>query len=103
MNEIKIDMNSPGFQEDFFDLEKTEQLALIRTLKKIRQLSWQQLYVDTGLKWERIFSKKSRPHDKSHEQVYSFRFSQKYRATALREDDFIRLLTLHVDHDSAYQ
>lgn len=38
----------------------------------------------------------------SGERIYSFRFSKKYRALALRKNDFLCLLTLHVDHDSAY-
>ncbi|OGT41405.1 MAG: hypothetical protein A3F42_01935 [Gammaproteobacteria bacterium RIFCSPHIGHO2_12_FULL_37_34] len=95
---IKIDLNNPEFQKDFFDLEKNEQMAFIKTLKKIRELTWQQLYTDNGIKWEAILSKKTR----SGERLYTFRFSQKYRAVALREGDFFRLLTLHVDHDSAY-
>ena len=37
MTEIKIDMNNPEFQRDLFSLEKNEQLALIKTLKKIFQ------------------------------------------------------------------
>jgi len=92
-------MNSPEFQSDFFNLEKNEQIALVKTLKKIRQLDWAQLYVDSGLKWEAILSKQS----KEGHRIYSFRFSQKYRATALRQGDFMRLLTLHVDHDSTYK
>lgn len=95
---IKIDMNNPEFQQDFFGLQKQEQIALINTLKKIRKLDWSQLYADNGLNWEAILSKQST----TGERIYSFRFSQKYRATALRQDDFLRLLTLHVDHDSAY-
>lgn len=98
MAEIKIDMNNPEFQRDFFQLEKNEQLALIKTLKKIRQLNWKSLYSDNGLKWEAIASKQA----PNGERIYSFRFSQKYRATALRQENFLRLLTLHVDHDSAY-
>jgi hypothetical protein len=98
MTEIKIDMNNPEFQQDFFGLEKNEQPALIKALKKIRKLSWSALYQDQGLKWEAISSKKTN----SGERIYSFRFSQKYRGTALREGEFLRLLALHVDHDSAY-
>ena len=98
MSGIKIDMNGPEFQHDFFNLEKSEQVALIKTLKKIRQLTWPQLYADKGLNWEAILSKQA----KSGARIYSFRFSQKYRALALREENFLRLLTLHVDHDSAY-
>ena len=54
MSEIKIDMNNPEFQHDFFELEKTEQAALIKTLRKIRQLKWPELYIDNGLNWETI-------------------------------------------------
>lgn len=99
MIKIKIDMNNPEFQHNFFELEKIEQVALIKTLKKIRQLSWPQLYSDNGLKWETILSKQT----STGERIYSFRFSKRYRATALRQADFLRLLTLHIDHDSAYK
>lgn len=91
-------MNNPDFQHDLFSLEKIEQHALIKTLRKIAQMHWEQLYADHGLNWEEILSKRSRSGDK----IFSFRFSQKYRATALRQNDFLRLLTLHTDHDSAY-
>lgn len=96
---VKIDMNNPEFQRDLFELSKPEQVALIKTLKKIKQMNWSQIHMDNGLKWETILSKQS----KNGERIYSFRFSQKYRATALREGDFLRMLTLHVDHDSAYK
>ena len=99
MATIKIDLNNPEFQSDLFGLEKNEQLALIKTLKKIHKLTWSELYSDHGLKWEAVLSKKT----KTGERIYTFRFSQKYRAVALRQDDFLRLLTLHVDHDSAYR
>ena len=84
--EIKIDLNNPEFQRGLFNLEKSEQVALIKTLKKIRQLNWTQLYSDKGLNWEAILSKKT----VTGERIYSFRFSQKYRATALREKEFLR-------------
>ncbi len=99
MAKIKIDMNSPEFQRDFFALEKIEQLALIRTLKKVSQPEWTVLYIDSGLKWEAILSRQT----KSGDRIYSFRFSQKYRALAIRQGDYLRLLTLHANHDSAYK
>jgi len=99
MSEILIDMNNPVFQNDLFALEKTEQLSLIKTLKKIKKLTWSELYSDQGLKWEAIISKST----KSGQRIYSFRFSQKYRATAFRDEKFLRLLTLHVNHDGAYK
>jgi len=99
MTLIKIDLNNPTFQADLFGLEKSEQLALIKTLKKIHRFTWTELYSDHGLKWEAISSKQT----KSGQRIYTFRFSQKYRATALREEDYMRLLALHTDHDSAYK
>ncbi len=99
MIKVKIDLNNPEFQKDLFALEKNDQLALIRTLRKISNLTWDELYRDQGLKWEVIISKTT----KNNDRIYSFRFSQKYRSLALREESYLRLLTLHTDHDSAYQ
>lgn len=99
MTDVKIDMNNPEFQCDFFGLGKNEQIALINTLKKIQKMSWAALYSDHGLKWETLLSKATSTGDR----IYTFRFSQKYRATALRDGKFLRLMTLHIDHDSAYK
>ena len=99
MTSIKIDLNNPIFQDDLFSLEKSEQLALIRALKKINRLSWAELYSDHGLKWEVILSKQT----KDGARLYTFRFSQKYRAVVLRQDDYLRILSLHSDHGSAYK
>ncbi|HEV2614354.1 MAG TPA: hypothetical protein VGV92_06565 [Gammaproteobacteria bacterium] len=98
MSKIKLDLNHPIFQQDFLNLEKVEIVALQKTLRKISNLTWIELHKDNGLKWEAINVK----HDRVKDRIYTFRFSQKYRATAIREDNTIRILTLHVDHDSAY-
>lgn len=47
---ILIDLNSQVFQRDLFALNKQEQTARLSTLKKIRSMTWQQVYVDAGLK-----------------------------------------------------
>lgn len=98
MAKIKLDLNDANFQNDLINLEKIEVFAFTKTLKKIMQLSWQELYYDNGLKWEAIKGKQTASGNK----IYTFRFSQKYRATALREGDILRILALCVDHDSAY-
>ena len=92
-------MNCAEFQKDLFSIEKVEQRALLNTLKKIRELSFDELYKDKGIRWELITSKKT---PKGH-NIYSFRFSKKYRATAFREGNYIVLLALFPDHDSAYE
>ena len=55
---IRLDLNNPVFQLHLFGLQKPERNAAIDTLRKIRQLSWGQLYRDTGLNWEKIVSVK---------------------------------------------
>jgi len=98
MKDIHLDLNSPVFQRDLFTLNKEDAHSLFTTLKKISQMDWQSLYRDTGLKWEKIYSKK-----RNGENIYSFRITKKIRARALRDGNYLRILSLHTDHDSAYQ
>jgi hypothetical protein len=99
MTKILLDLNNPKFQEQIFLLEKNEQRALFNTLGKIIKLNWDELYIDKGIRWELISSQQSNRGNK----IYSFRFSQKYRGTAYRDGDYLVLVGLFVDHDSAYK
>ena len=53
-----LDLNNPDFQETFFALEKAQRVAALDTLRKIRQMTWSQIYQDKGLHWEKIASVK---------------------------------------------
>ena len=99
MKNIILDLNSPVFQKDLFSLNKEDAYSLLSTLKKISKMDWESFYQDKGLKWELIYSKKG----KNGENIYSFRINKKFRATALREANYLRILSLHTDHDSAYK
>ena len=96
---VRLDLNNPVFQEHLFGLQKPERNAAIDTLRKIRLLSWGQLYRDNGLKWEKIVSVKP---PLGIDAIYSLRITQSRRCTAYRYGDFLRLLTLAPDHDSTY-
>ena len=96
---VRLDLNNPVFQEHLFGLQKTERNAAMDTLRKIRLLSWDQLYRDKGLKWEQIISVKPPP---GIDAIYSLRITQSRRCTAYRDGDFMRLLTVAPDHDSTY-
>ena len=96
---VRLDLNNPVFQEHLFGLQKPERNAAMDTLRKIRLLSWDQLYRDKGLKWEKIISVKPPP---GIDAMYSLRITQSRRCTAYREGDFMRLLTVAPDHDSTY-
>lgn len=96
---VRLDLNNPVFQGNLLELQKPERHAALDTLNKIRQLTWNQLYRDSGLKWEKISSIKP---PQGIDAVYSLRITQSRRATAYRDGDFIRLLSVALDHDSTY-
>jgi len=51
------------------------------------------------LRWELIQSRQG----PQGERLYSLRVSRSCRAVAWREGDWLRFLSLHPDHDSAYR
>ena len=96
---IRLDLNNLVFQENLLSLQKSERHAALDTLNKIRRLIWSQLYRDNGLKWEKVVGVKP---PTGVAAIYSLRVTQSRRATAFRDGDFIRLLTIAPDHDSTY-
>ena len=96
---VRLDLNNPVFQEQLLMLQKAERHAALDSLNKIRQLTWNQLYRDPGLNWEKITSIKP---PKGIDGLYALRLSRSRRATAHRDGDFIRLLTIAPDHDATY-
>ena len=95
---IRLDLNSPGFQDVFFRLETAELRQVVAALHRLRQLDWNGLYRHTGFRWEAIEHLKAPNGGK----VYSLRVSQRVRGVAYRDGDFLRLVSLHPDHDSAH-
>ena len=95
---IRLDLNNPVFQEQLLELNKQEAWAVLKTLRLLQKMSWEQIQVSKGLHWELIQSKQGA----SGERLYSLRISRSCRAVAFREGDWLRLLSLHPDHDSAY-
>ncbi len=95
---ILLDLNNPQFLDTLFALQREEALAVLSTIKKLRQMEWAQLYQDRGLRWEAILSR-SGP---ANQRIYSLRITKRVRALAFRDGDFLRFLSLHPDHDSAY-
>ncbi len=99
MSKVTLDLNNPRFQDGLFNLPKPERHSALETLNKLRQMTWNQVYRDNGLKWEKIASV-TPPSGVS--AIYSLRITQSRRATAYRDGDFIRFLTIASDHDATY-
>lgn len=96
---IRLDLNSPQFQDVFFRLQADELKQVVSALRRLRELDWTSLYRHTGFRWEALEHLKA----PNGAKVYSLRLSQRIRTVAFRDGDFLRLISLHPDHDSAYE
>ncbi len=97
MSRLQLDLNNPEFQQQLFRLGKEDQRRVLGTLKKLHNMTWDQVYSNAGLKWEAILSRSGA----KGERLYSLRLGKGFRAIALRKGNWLRLVTLHPDHDSA--
>ena len=96
---LQLDLNNEVFQENWLTLDKSERNRVTDTLRKLRRLTWDQFHRDQGLKWEKVVSVKL---PKGVDAVYTLRITQSRRATAYRDGNFLRFLTIAPDHDAAY-
>lgn len=96
---IRLDLNNPEFQEMLFRLEAAEPEQVVASLRRLREFQWTEFYRHKGFHWEAIEHLKA-PNEAN---VHSLRLSQKIRALAFRDGEFLRFISLHPDHDSAYE
>ena len=96
---VRLDLNGEIFQKTWLQLDKSERDRVTDTLRKLMQLTWDQLYRDQGLKWEKVSSVKP---PQGIDAIYTLRITRSRRATAYRQGDFLRFLTIEPDHDAAY-
>ena len=92
-DKVLLDLNYPAFQSELFELNASELKKIIKTLKKLRVMTWNDVFRDHGLRWE---------EPRSTPGKYVVRLSQSYRAVVVRDGCWIRFQTLHQDHDRAY-
>ena len=95
---IRLDLNNSEFQANLLALDKPQAWAVLQTLRLLQAMDWLQLQQSKGLRWELIQSRQG----PQGERLYSLRVSRSCRAVAWREGDWLRFLSLHPDHDSAY-
>jgi hypothetical protein len=96
---VKLDLNSLESQDVFFRLELSELKQVVGALKRLRELDWATLYRHAGFQWEAIRHIRT----PSGATACSLRLSEKIRAIAYRDGAFLRIVSLHPDHDSAYR
>lgn len=100
------DTSWPDFRNQLFALEKAEFDAVLDTFDKVQKMSWDDIYKTStkdprskrGLNWEPIDGQ-----EVQGKQVCSIRVTQRFRARVIRDGRFMRFISLHPDHDSAYR
>src|SRR2546428_13703669 len=95
---VRLDLNGEIFQKTGLQLDKPERDRVTDTLKKLLQLTWDQVYRDAGLKWEKVSSIKPPP---GIDAIYTHRITRSTRPTANRHGDFLRCLSIAPEHDAA--
>jgi hypothetical protein len=98
-DQVLLDLNNPVFQEDLFSLRKEETSRVFAALRKLKRLTWSEVHKDKGLRWELVQSKRG----PGGMRLCIIRITDKIRALVCRDDQFMRFLSLHCDHDSAYR
>ena len=96
---VRLDLNNPEFQQELFSLSKEQQRSVLVTLKKLSEMTWEQVYHDVGVNWEAIYARRGA----EGQRLYSLRIGKGFRAIGYREGGWLRLVSLHPDHDSAYK
>jgi hypothetical protein len=102
---VQVDVSFPSLKKEIANLEKDELESFFSSLDKIESMTWAQIYATSskgqkrGLNWEPIQGQTTRDGKK----VASIRITKKFRARVVRDGVFMRFVSLHPDHDSAYQ
>ena len=96
---VQLDLNNPELQRSWIELESDEAERVRAAFRKILKLSWQDVYKDKGLHWEKI---QSLPAPSGIEALYTFRLSKSARGVGYRDGNFLRVLLVSADHDKTY-
>jgi hypothetical protein len=103
---VQCDLEFPPLQDQLKKLETADLDSFFNKVEKINEMTWQQVYATSskgkgkrGLNWEVLPNQKTA----SDGTVASIRITDKFRARVTRDGVFMRFISLHPDHDSAYK
>lgn len=103
---VQCDLEYPPFQAELKELEAGDLDAFFNKLETIHRMTWTQVYATSskgpqkrGLNWEGLPKQRTASGD----TIASIRITGKFRARVTRDGIFMRFISLHPDHDSAYK
>ena len=77
---IQLDLNNPESQANLVALSKQEAWGLLKTLRMLQAISWEQLQSSKGLRWELIQSRQG----PAGQRLYSLRITRSGSSLARR-------------------
>jgi hypothetical protein len=99
-----VNANFERFRDELADLPESESTAVISTLGKVKQMTWDQVYRTstkgagkTGINYEPI-----EQYTADGKRIATIRVTKKFRARVTRSGEAMVFISLHPDHDSAY-
>lgn len=101
---VECDLEFPRILKELYELEADELDQVEKSVEKIKQMTWEQIYQTSsktqkrGLNWEPIKGQSTA----SGKTIASIRISNKFRARVCRDGKYMRFISLHPDHDGAY-
>lgn len=104
---VAVDTSWSEFRDELFAItDKGEFDAVLDTIDKVQKMTWDDVLKTStkdlrgkrGLNWEPISGQIV-----GGKQVCSIRVTQSFRARVIRDGRFMRFISLHPDHDSAYR
>lgn len=103
---VLVDSSFPKFLEALADLEANEQEAILDAIDKIQKMTLDDVYKTSsktpgqkrGINYEPIDQQTA-----SGRRIATIRASAKVRIRVCRDEQFMRFISIHVDHDSAYK
>ena len=101
---VVCDLEFPRLGEELVELEMDELEQVERTIGKIHRMTWEQIYKTSSKSQKRGLNLEPIPGQKtaSGKAIASIRISDKFRARVCRDGKVMRFISLHPDHDSAY-
>lgn len=103
---VQVDTSYPRFLKSLANLKVDEQEAILDTIDKIQKMTWDDVYKTSsktpgqkrGINYEPVDQKTS-----SGKRIATVRASAKVRIRVCRDEQFMRCISIHLDHDSAYR
>ena len=103
---VLVDTGYPRFFNAIVNLELDEQEVILDTIDKIQKMTWDDVYRTSsktpgqkrGINYEPVDQRTA-----SGKRIATIRASGKIRIRVCRDEQFMRCISIHVDHDSAYK